>query len=126
MIWRTWRGGCRTTWILSAFTEEWNPLYPWDGNADTHNGAARMHAGQVSLAQGVLTPTATPPGAVHYRGGVEDPRGAVRPSCTDGPGYLELGRRGAGLVRAAPVSRAASRTSGPVPVQWAGSRSRPA
>ncbi|MEV4167540.1 glycoside hydrolase family 16 protein [Nonomuraea dietziae] len=43
----------------SAFNQEWNHLYPWDGSADTHNGAARMHAGQVSLAQGVLTLTAT-------------------------------------------------------------------
>ncbi|MER5326025.1 glycoside hydrolase family 16 protein [Streptosporangium roseum] len=43
----------------SAFNQEWNHLYPWDGSADTHNGAARMHASQVSLAQGVLTLTAT-------------------------------------------------------------------
>ncbi|MFI7443105.1 glycoside hydrolase family 16 protein [Nonomuraea indica] len=44
---------------LSAFNQEWNYLYPWEGDADTHNGAARMHAGQVSLSQGVLTLTAT-------------------------------------------------------------------
>ncbi|MEU4332754.1 glycoside hydrolase family 16 protein [Nonomuraea dietziae] len=44
---------------IAAFNQEWNHLYPWDGSADTHNGAARMHAGQVSLAQGVLTLTAT-------------------------------------------------------------------
>ncbi|MDP9848642.1 glycoside hydrolase family 16 protein [Streptosporangium lutulentum] len=43
----------------TAFNKEWNHLYPWDGGADMHNGAARMHAGQVSLAQGVLTLTAT-------------------------------------------------------------------
>ncbi|MEV0235998.1 family 16 glycosylhydrolase [Nonomuraea sp. NPDC050786] len=43
----------------SAFDQAWNYLYPWDSYTDTHNGAARMHAGQVSLAQGVLTLTAT-------------------------------------------------------------------
>ncbi|MFC4009008.1 hypothetical protein ACFOY2_17385 [Nonomuraea purpurea] len=43
----------------TAFNQEWNHLYPWDGDADTHNGAARMHASQVSLSQGVLTLTAT-------------------------------------------------------------------
>ncbi|GAA3549181.1 hypothetical protein GCM10022419_031910 [Nonomuraea rosea] len=43
----------------TAFSQEWNPLYPWDGDADTHNGAARMNAGQISLSGGVLTLTAT-------------------------------------------------------------------
>jgi galactan endo-beta-1,3-galactanase len=43
----------------TAFDQEWNPLYPWDGDADTHNGAARMHADQISVSQGVLTLTAT-------------------------------------------------------------------
>ncbi|MFC4120533.1 glycoside hydrolase family 16 protein [Nonomuraea zeae] len=43
----------------SAFGKEWNHLYPWDGDPDTHNGAARMHASQVSLSGGVLTLTAT-------------------------------------------------------------------
>ncbi|MEU9831694.1 family 16 glycosylhydrolase [Streptosporangium sp. NPDC048047] len=43
----------------SAFDRSWNHLYPWDADADTHNGAARMHADKVSLAKGVLTLTAT-------------------------------------------------------------------
>ncbi|GAB2470983.1 hypothetical protein GCM10027187_43810 [Streptosporangium sandarakinum] len=43
----------------SAFNQNWNHLYPWDGDADTHNGAARMHSSQISLAQGVLTLKAT-------------------------------------------------------------------
>ncbi|WP_327092828.1 family 16 glycosylhydrolase [Nonomuraea sp. NBC_01738] len=43
----------------TAFNQEWNHLYPWDGGADTHNGAARMRQSQVSLSQGVLTLTAT-------------------------------------------------------------------
>ncbi|PRX67679.1 glycosyl hydrolase family 16 [Nonomuraea fuscirosea] len=41
------------------FTKEWNLLYPWDGDPDTHNGAALMQASQVSLSGGVLTLTAT-------------------------------------------------------------------
>ncbi|WP_219510108.1 glycoside hydrolase family 16 protein [Nonomuraea ceibae] len=43
----------------AAFDQEWNRLYPWDGDADTHNGAALMHAGQITLSEGVLTLTAT-------------------------------------------------------------------
>ncbi|MEV0386477.1 family 16 glycosylhydrolase [Nonomuraea sp. NPDC050643] len=57
----TWENIIEKTSFSSwtAFDQEWNHLYPWDGDADTHNGAARMHAGQVSLSQGVLTLTAT-------------------------------------------------------------------
>ncbi|SEF93952.1 Glycosyl hydrolases family 16 [Nonomuraea solani] len=43
----------------TAFNQSWNHLYPWDGGADTHNGAAKMHSSQISLSQGVLTLTAT-------------------------------------------------------------------
>ncbi|MFC5819148.1 family 16 glycosylhydrolase [Nonomuraea harbinensis] len=43
----------------TAFDREWNRLYPWGGDDDTHNGAARMHAGQISLSGGVLTLKAT-------------------------------------------------------------------
>ncbi|MEU9831695.1 family 16 glycosylhydrolase [Streptosporangium sp. NPDC048047] len=43
----------------SAFNRSWKHLYPWNDRVDTHNGAARMHADKVSLAQGVLTLTAT-------------------------------------------------------------------
>ncbi|MFG6198631.1 family 16 glycosylhydrolase [Nonomuraea sp. JJY05] len=43
----------------TAFNASWNQLYPWDGDEDTHNGAAQMDAGQVSLSQGVLTLKAT-------------------------------------------------------------------
>ncbi|MGW6502299.1 hypothetical protein [Nonomuraea angiospora] len=43
----------------TAFDTAWNYLYPWDSDPDTHNGAARMDAAQVSLSQGVLTLKAT-------------------------------------------------------------------
>ncbi|MEU6786471.1 family 16 glycosylhydrolase [Nonomuraea angiospora] len=43
----------------TAFNAAWNHLYPWDSDPDTHNGAARMDAAQVSLSQGVLTLKAT-------------------------------------------------------------------
>ncbi|WP_431929189.1 glycoside hydrolase family 16 protein [Nonomuraea jabiensis] len=43
----------------TAFNAAWNYLYPWDSYRDTHNGAARMDAAQVSLSQGVLTLKAT-------------------------------------------------------------------
>ncbi|MET7329723.1 glycoside hydrolase family 16 protein [Nonomuraea sp. NPDC005650] len=42
----------------AAFTQSWNYLYPW-ADSDTHNGAAQMNAGQISLNQGVLTLKAT-------------------------------------------------------------------
>jgi hypothetical protein len=43
----------------TAFNQEWNLLYPWDGDQSTHNGAAKMDPGQISLSGSVLTLTAT-------------------------------------------------------------------
>ncbi|MEV4098786.1 family 16 glycosylhydrolase [Nonomuraea sp. NPDC049649] len=40
------------------FARYWNYNYPWEGEPDAHNGAARMHPSQVSIDQGVLTLTA--------------------------------------------------------------------
>ncbi|WP_188189446.1 glycoside hydrolase [Nonomuraea sp. SYSU D8015] len=41
---------------LTAFKAKWNYNYPW---GDSHNGAAKMDPGQVSLSGGVLTLKAT-------------------------------------------------------------------